>query len=240
MGRRTRHPDATRYRPPADAAAVIARHVLRGERILGCADASPISRPPATGRRSLGAVVVALGFGAVTDDVRGAADSSAMSLRRAVAGPVSVAITDRRVTFWTFYVGERRVAPIAVAAFARDQLRFIATTGATTAATTRATGDAGAPTRFSFVDESFIDLAVTAHAGFASAAASKIGANWRHGPHHDAQKSTNVMPSPFTVVSKLSMVSVLVATAFSSSAATPCCGDVVWNAGARARYSRGR
>jgi hypothetical protein len=46
--------------------------------------------------------------------------------------------------------------------------------------------------------------------GFSAAACSNTGANILHGPHHSAQKSTNVIPSDVTVVSKFSMVKVLV------------------------------
>src|SRR5687768_10801121 len=43
--------------------------------------------------------------------------------------------------------------------------------------------------------------------GWASDDASKIGANWRHGPHHDAQKSTSTISLLVTVFSKAASVS---------------------------------
>ena len=43
--------------------------------------------------------------------------------------------------------------------------------------------------------------------GLSSAAFSKIGANWRQGPHQAAQESTRTMPSPLTVCSKSARVS---------------------------------
>lgn len=43
--------------------------------------------------------------------------------------------------------------------------------------------------------------------GYRSDAASKMGANMRHGPHHDAQKSMKTMSFPVTTSSKLSLVS---------------------------------
>lgn len=46
--------------------------------------------------------------------------------------------------------------------------------------------------------------------GLSSAADSKTGAKLRQGPHQEAQKSTRTMPSPVTVVSKLSLVSSIV------------------------------
>ena len=42
--------------------------------------------------------------------------------------------------------------------------------------------------------------------GLSSLDASKTGANERHGPHHDAQKSTRTMPSSLTVDSNWSVV----------------------------------
>jgi hypothetical protein len=47
--------------------------------------------------------------------------------------------------------------------------------------------------------------------GWASDAFSKIGPNILHGPHHSAQKSTNVIPSPITASSKVSSVRLIVA-----------------------------
>src|ERR1700674_5853687 len=46
--------------------------------------------------------------------------------------------------------------------------------------------------------------------GYFSAAASKIGAKLRHGPHQGAQKSTSTILSPVTVWSKLALVSSIV------------------------------
>src|SRR3990172_10096201 len=48
--------------------------------------------------------------------------------------------------------------------------------------------------------------------GCASDAASKVGPNIRHGPHHAAQKSTSTVSLPVIVDSKLSLVSSTVAT----------------------------
>jgi hypothetical protein len=42
-------------------------------------------------------------------------------------------------------------------------------------------------------------------------AASNTGANWRHGPHHSAQKSTNTMSLPSMVSGKLASVISIVA-----------------------------
>ena len=51
-----------------------------------------------------------------------------------------------------------------------------------------------------------------------SLAASKTGANIRHGPHQDAHQSTKVMPSVETVLSKVSLVkaTVLILHSFGS------------------------
>ena len=48
--------------------------------------------------------------------------------------------------------------------------------------------------------------------GLASDAFSNVGANWRHGPHHSAQKSTRTMSLSATVFSNASAVSWVVAT----------------------------
>src|SRR5688500_15622157 len=50
-----------------------------------------------------------------------------------------------------------------------------------------------------------------------SEACSKTGANIRHGPHHDAQKSISTVPLPPATSSKFCSVSSTVATATSSS-----------------------
>lgn len=63
--------------------------------------------------------------------------------------------------------------------------------------------------------------------GLSSDADSNTGAKLRHGPHHAAQKSTRTMPSPFTVVSKVSSVSSVVAmwgTTVATSAPFPAPG----------------
>ena len=44
-----------------------------------------------------------------------------------------------------------------------------------------------------------------------SAACSNTGPNWRHGPHHSAQKSTNTVPGASTTPVKFSVVNSTVA-----------------------------
>ena len=49
-----------------------------------------------------------------------------------------------------------------------------------------------------------------------SAACSNTGPNWRQGPHHSAQKSTNTVPGALTTSVKFSVVSSTVAMAESN------------------------
>src|SRR5947199_3677329 len=66
--------------------------------------------------------------------------------------------------------------------------------------------------------------------GCLSAEAEKVGANWRHGPHHDAQKSTSTMSLPLTVSLNCAAVRSWVVTTWSTlraNAVFPDSGQVV-------------
>ncbi len=173
MARFTRRSETSQVVATDDAAATgIARVLLPGERILASAGASPLGHAASRSQGRLAAVGFAIGLGALKapdPHASGEHESAAMVLHRAIVRPVTVAITDQRVTFWSFQGVGDGTRPVAIAAFPRAELRWIAKTGQMS--------ELGAGVRFSFVDESFIDLAVREREPFGSfwARAAEMG-----------------------------------------------------------------
>ena len=151
----------------------IAKQLSAGESVVGWAHAQPVAFAADKHVRRNGAIGMAINIAsqkfAEHQHLAGADGSAAMSLPRDLNGQVTVAITDQRLTFWSFGATLREVPPTLLASFPRNDVRWISKTGGS--------NQYGSYVRFSFADESFIDFAVMDHEPYASffAAASDIG-----------------------------------------------------------------
>jgi hypothetical protein len=151
----------------------IRKLLVPGESLVGWAHAHPLAAVTEKTTRRHSALGLAINIGsqkvAEHQHLAGAEGSAAMSIPRDIEGQLTVAITDRRVTFWSFGPTLRDVPPRVVASFPIGDLRWVAKTGGS--------NQYGTSVRFSFDDESFVDFAVMEHEMFASffAAASEIG-----------------------------------------------------------------
>jgi hypothetical protein len=151
----------------------IAKRLPAGERVVGWGHVHPLALVTDKNARRNGAIGMAINIAsqrlAEHQHLAGADGSAAMSIPRDLNGRVTVAITDQRLTFWSFGATMRDVPPTLLAAFPRGDVRWIAKTGGS--------NQHGLFVRFSFADESFIDFAITAHERYASffAAAADIG-----------------------------------------------------------------
>lgn len=151
----------------------IAKLLAPGETVVGWAHAYPLAFVTDKSTRRNGAIGMAINIASQKfsehQHLAGADGSAAMSLPRDLTGQVTVAITDQRVTFWSFGATMRDVPPALLASFPRHGVRWISRTGGS--------NQYGSFVRFSFADESFIDFSVMDRGTYASffAAASDIG-----------------------------------------------------------------
>lgn len=156
-----------------DHAREIARQLGPGESVVGWGHAHPLAFVTDKQARRNGAIGMAINIASQKfsehQHLAGADGSAAMSIPRDLNGKVTVAITDRRLTFWSFGPTMRDVPPTLVGSFPHSDLRWISKTGGS--------NQYGSYVRFSFTDESFIDFAVMDHEMYASffAAAADIG-----------------------------------------------------------------
>jgi hypothetical protein len=156
-----------------DYSTEIRKLLLPGEKLVGWGHASPLAAVTDKNARRPSALGLAINIAspkiAEHRHLAGGEGSAAMSIQRDTDGQLTVAITDQRLTFWSFGPIMRDVPPAAVASIPLGEVRWIAKTGGS--------NGHGAFVRFSFDDESFIDFAVMEHGRFASffSAASEIG-----------------------------------------------------------------
>jgi hypothetical protein len=96
----------------------------------------------------------------------GADDSCAMAIPRD-GQYLTVAISDQRLSFWSFGMSAREIPPSEVLAFPRSSVASVAATGQT--------DNYGAMTRFSFTDESFADMKILDQPTYAAFRAAADG-----------------------------------------------------------------
>jgi hypothetical protein len=156
-----------------DYPGVIGKLLPPGECLVGWGHADQLA--PVTDRNTRRHSAIGMAMNIASQKVSehrhlaGEMGSAAMSIPRDVNGQLTVAITDRRLTFWSFGPMMRDVPPVALASFPLGDVRWIAKTGAR--------DQYGVVVRFSFADESFIDFSVMEHEMFASffSAAADVG-----------------------------------------------------------------
>ena len=151
----------------------IAKLLSPGESVVGWGHAHPLAFVTDKNARRNGAIGMAINIASQKSSehqhLAGADGSAAMSISRDLNGQVTVAITDQRLTFWSFGATMRDVPPTLLASFPRRDVRWISKTGGS--------NQYGSYVRFSFADESFIDFSVMDRTMCASffAAAADIG-----------------------------------------------------------------
>ena len=101
----------------------IAKQLSAGESVVGWAHAHPVAFVTDKHARRNGAIGMAINIASQKfsehQHLAGADGSAAMSLPRDLNGQVTVAITDQRLTFWSFGATMREVPPTLLASFPR-------------------------------------------------------------------------------------------------------------------------
>ncbi len=157
-----------------DYRAEIAARLPAGESVVGWGHGQHLAPETDLNMRRRG--VIGAGINLASEmrskqqHLTGAADSCAYAVPRDVQSMITLAITEQRVTLWTFGTSMREVPPRELVAFPRSSVSSITATGDA--------GKLGRHARLLFIDESSVDLEMMddpANPSFWSAAAALSG-----------------------------------------------------------------